>query len=164
MSRQALIQHASTLPVGSPQRRQILAHLTRSAGFLSQDAWFDKDDGGGSLSLEVVVPLYAKAGQTWPGGDVIGRRMEELYRDIKTKVHVWSQDFENMGKQNGATVATVRVRESWTGLKAKGSNLVIQSHWAFESTFGVGRGEFWDHYTVGPQFKSVSRTHGFNLI
>lgn len=165
--RSALIRLASTLPKNSDARRAILARLSpKTAGFLSQDAWFDSDDGGGQLSLEIVVPLnlIIPAGKTWPGGKAVGNLLDKMYEDIENKMLKWSTDFEALGKAQGATLAVVRIREDWTKLAARGSNIVIQSHWSFDTTFGNKKNAFWDPDIIEPMFKTVSKASGFNII
>ena len=173
MSRKALIQHAASLPVGSPVRSEILAMLkarqTKSADSLVQTAWFDRDGGGGSLHLEVNVPHQSitKPGSTWPGGAAVGKLLDKLYQEIGDFVDTWATDFEDLAKKQGARLAKVRTRESHTVLGTRGPQVVIKSKWDFDTVFSSTPStsyQFWDADVVEPLFEAVSRKHNFKVI
>lgn len=165
--RSALIKLASTHPTGSKERRAILARLSqKTAGYLLQDAWFDAEGERGTLSLEVEVPVrsVAPAGKSWPGGKAVGGLLDKMYNDLQNRVLKWSEDFEALGKAQGATLARVSIIENWTALTTNGSNIVIKSVWGFDTTFSNEKNRFWKPSAIESLYKTVSKMYGFRII
>ena len=154
--RSALIRLASTMPVGTPERKVILAGLEKSAARMDAEVtvWLDDDDdeSGGNLTFYVKVPLYSLvAGQTWPGGKVIGDRLESIYGEITSTVNAWAQDITKAARSK---YGKVQPREAYTSLEVNGKNLVVKSSWDFDNTLGP----------IRSILQGVSGKYGFKLI